>query len=274
MRGSPPACPRRAARSRRHGSGRARRSRASTAATTMTTATTRKGEENTMKLAPHRLLLAAAVASALAWAPPGDARVTRVVVDRTETLTNPFDKDKPYQLLIGRAFGELDPASRHNELLTDLPLADRNANGWVPYIASFVIRKPENNAAISGVMWHDVPNRGRDVGFPRDSFAANDVQLVSGWQGDNASGTTVPARADCLPETGCTPPDRSLNHFVKTPVLGGVTGRIFARIVNRTGVRQPLNVQNGNLPYFPANAADNSGATLEVHSNETVNGVV
>jgi len=61
---------------------------------------------------------------------------------------------------------------------------------------------------------------------------------------------------------------------VKTPVVTGVTGKILGRIVNRSGTNQPLNVMGNPIPYFPANAADNSGAVLKVRLKETVNGVI
>jgi len=224
-----------------------------------------------MHITPYRFTLAAAaVGAALALPTPGEARVTRIVVDTTTAIAG-----QPYQELTGRAFGELDPHSSHNELITDIRNAPRNAKGKVEYIASFRIRKPTDNSAISGVMWHDVPNRGGDVNFPNDSFGGNDVQLLSGWQGDNSGGTAVPANVSCLPPyvAPCAAPVFQ-NHYVKTPVLAGVTGQIFARIVNRSGTNAPLNIQANPLPYFPANSADNSDATLKVHTKETVNGVV
>jgi len=227
-----------------------------------------------MNFKPYRLTLAAAaVAAALALPTPGEARVTRIVVDTTTAIAG----QPNYEQLTGRAFGELDPRSSQNEILTDIRNAPRNAKGKVEYIAGFVIRKPkaEFMGQASGVMWHDVPNRGGDVNFPNDSFAGNDMQLLSGWQGDNAGATAVPANVTCLPPyvAPCAAPVFQ-NHYVKTPVLAGVTGTIFARIVNRTGTNAPLNIQNNPLPYFPANSADNSGATLTVHTKETVNGVV
>jgi hypothetical protein len=223
-----------------------------------------------MNVTPYRFTLAAAVAATLALPAPGEARVTRIVIDTTTAIAG-----QPYQELTGRAFGELDPHSDHNELITDIGNAPRNPKGKVEYIASFRIRKPAENSALSGVMWHDVPNRGGDVNFPADSFAGNDVQLLSGWQGDNAGGTAVPANVSCLPPyvAPCAAPVFQ-NHYVKTPVLAGVTGTIFARIVNRTGTNAPLNIQNNPLPYFPANSADNGDATLKVHTKETVNGIV
>jgi hypothetical protein len=223
----------------------------------------------------RRIPLIGALASAvlMAWAPVTDARVTRIVVDQT---TTPIVGQPLYQQLTGRAFGELDPTDPHNTLITDIGLAPRNANGKVEYIASFRIRKPVDMSLASGVMWHDVPNRGGDVGFPADSFAANDTQLLSGWQGDNAGGTSVPANVSCVPPyvAPCAAPAFP-HHYVKTPVLAGVTGRILGRIINRSGVNAaPLNVMGNPIPYFPVNPNDNAGDTLTIVTNETVTGVV
>src|SRR5919109_4116035 len=102
-----------------------------------------------------RTPLAAALAAAFAaWAPSSDARVTRIVIDKTERLCVARDPNNPdpntnctafdnrYQQLTGRAFGELDPNDGHNDIITDIALAEKNANGKVPYIATFVIRRP------------------------------------------------------------------------------------------------------------------------------------
>ena len=210
----------------------------------------------------------AAAAIGLLVATSAQARVTRIVIDATTAVAN----QPAYEQLAGRAFGEIDPANPHNALITDStnPLA-RDATGKITYIASFVLRKPKDMSTASGVMWHDVPNRGGDVGFPADSFAANDVQLLSGWQGDNAGGTSVPANVDCA-AAGCV---TFVHHYVKTPVLTGVTGRILGRIVNRTGLpAAPLNVMGNPIPYFPADPATHAGDVLRVHTHETVQGVV
>ena len=212
------------------------------------------------------------LAVAFAWAPMSEARVTRIVIDSVVTPlclnASCTQTDARYEQLAGRAFGELDANDPHNELITDLK-AGADADGKARYVASFVIRRPLDGSS-SGVMWHDVPNRGNDVGFPADSRAANDVQLLSGWQGDNAGNTAVPANVDCVP-SGCV---SSLTHYVKVPVLRGVTGFVLARIVNRSGTNQPLNVMGNPVPYFPADSADNSDARLKEHLSETVNGVI
>jgi hypothetical protein len=221
----------------------------------------------------RRTSIAAGVAaSLLALAPASDARVTRIIVDATANVNN----QPLYEQLTGRAFGELDPNDPHNTLITDIAVAPRNAYGKVEYVASWRIRKLKDMSGASGLMWHDVPNRGGNVGFNTDSFAQGDTQLVSGWQGDNAGSTAVPANASCLPPyvAPCAAPAFS-NHYVKTPALTGTTGKILGRIINSSGLNAaPLNVMGQPIPYFPANVINNSGDTMTIHTHETLTGVV
>jgi alpha/beta hydrolase family protein len=213
----------------------------------------------------------AAAVALLACASPTDARVTRIVIDETVDVVG-----QPYEQLTGRAFGELDPRDPQNALITDIELAPRNASGKVEYIASFRIRKPKDLSLASGLLWHDVPNRGGNVNLTPDLFAAGDMQLLSGWQGDNAGATAVPANAHCIPPyvAPCDAPAFT-NHYVKTPVLTGVTGQIFGRIINRSGLgAQPLNVMGNPIPYFPADSTANTGAVLKTITHETITGVV
>jgi hypothetical protein len=210
---------------------------------------------------------AALTASALVGMPPAQAHVTRIIIDRTANLAG---QDIAYQTLTGRAFGELDANDPHNTLITDIDAAPRNANGKVEYVASFFIVKPVDLSQSSGLMWHDVPNRGGRITISTDLRNSHDIGLSSGWQGDNAGATAVPANAATL-----APVTPSTNEWVKAPVLTGTTGDVLGRIINRSGPgAQPLNVMGNPIPYFPANASDNSGATLKVHTNETLNGVV
>ena len=223
------------------------------------------------QLSSRSALLSIAAAVSLAWAPPSDARVTKIIIDRPATpLTQAPTEPIAYETITGRAFGELDPGDRHNDEITDLSHAQRNANGKVEYWASFFIVKPVDMSKSSGLMWHDVPNRGGRITISSDLRAQGDIGLSSGWQGDNAGATAVPANA-----SSATPVTPSNNEWVKTPVITGTTGQILGRIVNRSGLgAQPLNVMGNPIPYFPANAADNSGATLKVHLKETINGKI
>jgi hypothetical protein len=214
-------------------------------------------------------LLVGAIASAIlmAWGSSSEARVTRIIIDATGTLTG---QDIPYQTLTGRAFGELDPNDSHNTIITDIQSAPKNANGKVEYVATFFIVKPVDMSQSSGLLWHDVPNRGGRITISSDLRNSHDVGLSSAWQGDNAGATAVPANASSL-----SPVTPANNEWVKVPVLTGVTGQILGRIINRSGLgAQPLNVMGNPIPYFPANANDNSGATLKTHTKETIDGVV
>src|SRR6185312_14281159 len=203
-----------------------------------------------MNTTPYRLTLAAsAVAAALAVPTPAEARVTRIVIDQTQALTG---QSVPYETITGRAFGELDPHEFQNSEITDLNKAKRNAKGKVEYIASFFIVKPKDMSKSSGLLWHDVPNRGGRITISSDLRAQGDIGISSGWQGDNAGATAVPGNASS--STAVTP---SSNEWVKTPVLTGVTGKMLGRIVNRSGLNAaPLNVMGNPIPYFPANPND------------------
>jgi hypothetical protein len=54
-----------------------------------------------------------------------------------------------------------------------------------------------------------------------------------------------------------------------------VTGQIFGRIINRSGLEaRPLNVMGNPIPYFPVDRANNAGATLTTILRETITGVV
>src|SRR5579863_8173699 len=129
-----------------------------------------------------RLFKLAAVA-VLVSAIPGQARITRLVVEHTE----PAGHDG-YQKLTGHAYGELDPKLPLNAIITDLEFAPRNARGMVEYSATFTILKPADPAKASGVLLYFVPNRGRinltAGGFFSAARKQGDVLVASGWQGD------------------------------------------------------------------------------------------
>jgi alpha/beta hydrolase family protein len=210
--------------------------------------------------------LMVAVVAILAWAPVSEARVTRIIIDAHGTVTG---QDIPYETLTGRAFGELDPSDPLNTLITDIDRAPQ-VNGKVGYIASFFIVKPVDMSRASGLMWHDVPNRGGRITITPDLRNLHDVGLSSGWQGDNAGATVVPANASTP-----APVTPSSNEWVKVPVLTGVTGQIVGRIINRSGLgAQPLNVMGNPIPYFPVDPTNNAGTTLTIHTHETINGNV
>ena len=229
------------------------------------------------------LALCAATAALLSVAPL-EARVTRIIIDQTVSpafcravegapaACASYGEAGQYEQIAGRAFGELDPADPLNALIQDIDLA-RDRDGKVRYVASFIITKPIDMTKASGLMWHDVPNRGRPVIIAAAERALGDIGLASAWQGDNASmgaglGTANRASASA---TG--------NHWLQLPVARNpdgspITGPVLGRIVNRAGPgAQPLIVQTNPLPYLPA-TLDTAKAMLVSREHETMDGVV
>ena len=215
----------------------------------------------------------ALIGAAVLAAAPTHARVTKIVIDQT---TSTGGSDIPYEILIGRAFGEIDPNDSHNTIITDIGLAPVNGNGKATYVASFTITKPVDMSQSSGLLWHDVPNRGGRITISNDLRRSHDVGVSSAWQGDNSG--TAGSRATLVPDYASQPTPISgtpvSNEWVKVPTLGGVTGKIIGRIVNRNTDAAPLLVMGNPIPYFPADVTDNSGDTLTTILKETVDGKV
>jgi hypothetical protein len=210
----------------------------------------------------------ATVAVLLSCAPIAQARVTKIIIDSTvdpDATLAPFGDAGPLKRLKGRAFGELDPNDEHNSIIQDIRLAPRNARGKVEYMATFQLIMPSDPTKMSGLMWHDVPNRGGRITIVPAERNVGDVGVSSGWQGDNSGATAQQG----LPN----------NEFVVVPVArnhngSSITGNVLGRIVNRGGPdSQPILVQNNPLPYKPA-TLDTAQATLTIHAHETVDGIV
>ena len=91
------------------------------------------------------------------------ARVTRIEILRTEPFAagQAFGNVGPYQKVVGRFHGELDPAAPLNAIIVDLDKAPRNARGQVEYASDFYILRPADLAKGNGALLYDVNNRGR-----------------------------------------------------------------------------------------------------------------
>ena len=135
------------------------------------------------------------------------------------------------------------PSSRTSSLAKD-------ADGKVRYVASFVIFKPVDMAQASGLMWHDVPNRGRTFPMAPQERAVGDVVLASAWQGDNAGATAVR-------------PDGVRGRHAVAAGAGGARRRTARRSPARCSAAsstaagpasQPLLVQTNPVPYKPVSA--------------------
>jgi hypothetical protein len=211
--------------------------------------------------------LVVAVVALLAWAPSANARVTRIVID---TKVSPafngasFGAAGQYETIEGRAFGELDPAHPLNAIIQDIELAPKNKAGNVEYMATFFLVKPIDMSKRSGLMWHDVPNRGGRITISTDLRAGGDVGLSSGWQGDNSGATAY----------GSPGREYVVVPAVKNPNGAPVTGRVMGRILNASGTdSQPIIVHSNPIPYKPA-TPNTRQATLVSRVHETIEGVV
>ncbi|MDX2034982.1 MAG: alpha/beta hydrolase domain-containing protein [Blastocatellia bacterium] len=147
--------------------------------------------------AAHSLLLF--MTALLLLAKTAEARVTRIVVEKRETPAfqgKSFGAAGQYEILTGRAYGELDPKDPHNAIITDLQFAPRNVRGRVEYAATFTLVKPIEMAKANGILVYAVPNRGNRItpsAFAVEGESGEEfflkrgyVLLHSGWQGDLA----------------------------------------------------------------------------------------
>ena len=197
--------------------------------------------------------------------------MTRIVVDEVRPLASVPGQAIAYEQIAGRAFGELDPKDRRNAIIQDINLG-LEADGRARYVASFVLTKPVDVAQASGLLWHEVPNRGRPELLAPAERRAGDIGLASAWQGDNAgsatNGTLVRPR---MAVDG--------RHWLKLPIARQadgqpITGQVFGRIVNRSGPgSQPLIVQTNPVPYRPS-TLETRQARLVSRLGETTDGRV
>ena len=194
-----------------------------------------------------------ATVAILVLAIPGQARITRLVVERTESLGH-----DGYEKLTGHAYGELDPKLSLNAIITDLEFAPRNARGMVEYVATVTIIKPADMAKASGVLLYFVPNRGRinltGRGFFADARKAGHVLVASGWQGDIEPADGV--------ETLLVP-------VAKNPDGSSITGRVLARFSDMPAQTTSLPILRGGVAGTADPASlDTSTATLTRRTSE------
>ena len=149
--------------------------------------------------------------AALTAATAAEARLTRVTV---ESVTPAPLKPgvPPYEIVRGTFSGEVDPRDPHNAIITDIAFALRNARQRVGYSATFQIARPIDLARASGVLFYDVPNRGRGAVWPDPD---GHIRVISGWQGNMTPGATA--------QTATVPVAREPGHAITGPLLTRMT---------------------------------------------------
>jgi len=92
-----------------------------------------------------------------------DARITKIQITTKESPTfggYSWPGVGQYEKIVGKAFGEVDPADPKNSVIVDILLAPRNANGRVEYSFDFYILKPIDLTKGAHKVLYEPPNRG------------------------------------------------------------------------------------------------------------------
>src|SRR6266567_8693231 len=109
-------------------------------------------------------LLALSAAGVLFAPSAAEARVTKIQITSKQSPTfggYAFKDVGPYEKIVGKAFGEIDPKDPRNAVIVDIGLAPRNANGKVDYAFDFYILKPVDLSKGNHKVMYEPPNRGR-----------------------------------------------------------------------------------------------------------------
>ncbi len=203
---------------------------------------------------------------------PLQARITKIQITSRESPTfggYSWPGVGPYEKIVGKAFGELDPKDPKNAAIVDLQLAPRNSKGKVEYSFDFYLLKPIDLSKGNHKALYEPPNRGRktiaalnrgvggdDPGSVKDpALLANSFLMpqgysivFSGW--DFSAGTSNAGF-----NTTITLP------IAKNPDGSSITGPSYEYIV-AAGDSYELS--------YPAATLDQSKATLthRVHLND------
>lgn len=145
--------------------------------------------------------------AAVAMSTTAQARIVSLEILKTEPAFagQTFGKAGAYELVTGKAHGELDPRLPTNTPIQDLALAPRSARGMVEYTTDIAILRPADPARSNNILLLNVINRGNkgavslfNADIPGNLTANNAVATAGdgwlqrqgyttvwfGWQGD------------------------------------------------------------------------------------------
>lgn len=207
----------------------------------------------------------------LSYHPFAHSRITKIVVPYTRQDPWPlagriFGTVGEYERVQGLAYGELDPADPHNDIIQDLGLAPRNIRGKVEYVVTFTLLKPVHQEKGSGILLYEVVNRGASI-LP-NRYESGDVFLISGWQGDLPFGGKSIYGTDG--ETILVPTAKNLDG-------SSITGPILARFTNVNAglntlpLRSAIGYATSGVPPLPVDP-DTKHARLTTRPYEGVSG--
>ena len=114
------------------------------------------------------LICLGAISLNLSVSTGGEARITKIVIDHTESPTfagQEFGLVGSYEKVTGRLFGEVDPQAPENAGIVNLDKAPKNAAGRVEYSTDLYILKPVDLKKGNQKIFHGVINRGNKIDF-------------------------------------------------------------------------------------------------------------
>jgi hypothetical protein len=221
-----------------------------------------------------RAALAAAFCISFVIAMPAGARITKIRIDSQSLAFGgySFAGVGQYEKVVGKGFGELDPADAKNAVIVDIKLAPTNpVTGKVEYSFDFYILKPIDLSKGNHKVMYEPPNRGRKTwqSLARVTTGGNDPGSIT--NPDELANSFLMPRGFTMVWSGWdASAGTSTANFTTTITLpvatnGGntITGPAYEYIV--TGAN------SFTLAYAAANPLDQGSAVLthRVHLNDT-----
>lgn len=202
------------------------------------------------------------------------AEVVRVeITTRADLLGGQsFGTVGAYETIIGTIYFAVDPQNPANRIITDIGLAQRNADGHVEFHADLYMIKPKDMTRGNGTVFYEVSNRGRKGMLGRFNRAAGSVNPMTtaqvgdgflmqhgftllwvGWQFD------VPRRDGLV----------RLNAPVAVDGGNEITGLVRSEVVVAKRVADALLADRGHLAY---EVADPSSSDNVMTVRDSVDG--
>jgi hypothetical protein len=205
--------------------------------------------------------------------PTSGVGITRIVIARRHPAFGgkSFGSAGPYEMLVGTAYGELDPKAPMNRGIVNLQFAPVNAKGHVEYSMDITFLKPVNINKGNGRLIYDVINRGHEkalsdlnlsefsrtgpeeVNDPATAFIMKRGYTVawSGWEGERSD--------EVLSHPGLLKADFPIAIRNGKPITG----------VNREEITDtPAGPSFTKLLSYPAANLDKAAASLTVREKE------
>jgi len=202
-------------------------------------------------------------------APTAQARVTKVVIAKTESPTfggKSFGAVGPYERISGQIIGEVDPKDPLNAIIVDVGMAPKNPNGTVTYSTDFQILRPVDRTRANKRLLYEITNRGRTnvLETLNDSKTGNDAES----SGDAGNGFLMRQGYVVLESGWDFSAPRNGKVFTATvPVAKNTDGSSITGLNTEEFVIDKAATPAQQRLTYPAASADKSKASLTVRRN-------